>query len=461
MASELDDNEGNRKKQRVMPAAANADGAPKGIGPGLQGEVTPEIARVVNLLLRLDQLHSRPPESGPPPLPRTHYRQPDKSLSNSSSLSSLSDRSSDRGARRAVPSDPIAFTPPPLPPLRAASDLPAVLQAPLVAGIDANQISPATPVQPQPPNAAVNQSLAKQDRDNPPVVLIGSIIIGLVVLGGFGMYQFQRPPGAPSDQTVTNPPVAPTKADAIANLVPANPVAASGGPCAANLTGTERGVIALAMTDAARAGQTLAISIDDARYSAGFDAKGALRFEAPLLSRQAVVRWDQANGPACEKTVVMPVGPGLLRVALVWSSEAALDLHVIEPNAWFGGPIGHISNLNRNSDQSHGAGQIQAFGDAKASSMRSHVYTIEASRIAPGGVLNAFVKPSASEAKPGTACAGNAASDEQQVQYEVLILRTTAPSGEVQRETRSYAMGIDKCGANGGSDRSERIIVRN
>jgi hypothetical protein len=331
-----------------------------------------------------------------------------------------------------------------------------VLQGPLATDTDANQISPATPAQ---SNAAANRSPSKQDRDNPPIVLIGSIIIGLVAFGGLGLYQFQRTPGAPRDQTAANPSLTPSRADAMANLVPGKP-ADAGAACAASLTGTDRGVVTLAMTDAARAGQALAVSIDDARYSAMFDAKGALRLEAPLFSRQAIVRWDQANGPACEKLVVMPAGPGMLRVALVWSGEAALDLHVIEPNAWFGGPVGHISNLNSNSDQSHGAGRLQAFGDAKAP-VKAHVYTIEASRIAPGGVLNAFVKPAASEAKLSAACSGKAAGDEQQVQYEVLILRTTAQSGEVQRETKSFAMSINNCAADGGGDRSERIIVRN
>jgi hypothetical protein len=272
-----------------------------------------------------------------------------------------------------------------------------------------------------------------------------------------GLYQFERnAPAARRDQAMPETPAAAgqTRADAAASLVPSK-LNEAGGACTAQLTSTERGVISLTMADPARSGQAMPIAIDDVSYGARFDAKGVLRFDAPMLAQRSVVRWEQSGGSPCEKPVVMPATGGLLRVALVSPGGAALDLHVIEPNAWFGGPSGHISAFNANMDQKHGAGLIQAFGDGKGGA-RAQVYSVEASRIAPGGVLNAFVKPVTASAKDGAACA------DKQVLYQVLILRQAAQTGDVQTETRSFAMAIGACGASGGADdRSERIIVRN
>ena len=456
MASELDDKEGDRKKVRVTPAAAT-----DGDRPARKGEVTPEVARVVNLLQRLDKLHSKPPANEPPPVPRGDH----------AGLSSLSERPRERAGLRAVPSAPIAFTPPPLPPVSTRDDLPSVLKGPLPVGNDATKTGPAVSAQQAAAPGAAPFAAAKLDRpqtrekrDKPPVVLIGSVIIGLVAFGGLGLYQFQRgAPVARRDQALpeTSTGGGQARADAAASLVPAKTADAAGASCAASLTGTDQGVVMLAMTDTSRAGKMTTIAVDDLNYRTAFDANGVLRFEAPLLAQQAVVRWDRANGPSCEKPVVMPKAAGMLRVALVWSGEVALDLHVIEPNAWFGGPSGHISSLNRNTDQSHGAGLIRAFGDGKGAA-KALVYTVEAARIAPGGVLNAFVKPAANAAKESAACADKAATgEERQVQYQVLILRTAAQSGEVQTETKSFAIAISPCGADGGGGRGERIIVKN
>ena len=221
MASELDDNEGNRKKLRGAPAAAkNAE------LPHAQDEVTPEVARVVNLLQRLDKLHSKQPQNAPPPLPpadhtRAQSSKPKHGQSDSGGLSSLGDRYLDRAAPdrnglRAVPSSPVAFSPPPLPPVRtASSDLPTVLKGLLPVG-DEIPVHPAV-LEPQAPaliEAVEPERARKHKRDDPPVVLIGAAIIGLVVVAGVGMYQFQQIPGAPRDQAVSNPTAGPVRAGA-------------------------------------------------------------------------------------------------------------------------------------------------------------------------------------------------------------------------------------------------------
>ncbi len=485
MASELEDKDGDRKKQRLDPAASAHANVPAG-----KGEVTPEVARVVNLLQRLDKLHSKSlaneslatnalaneqlaksPTNVPPPLPRGDHAKSDHAKSdharpNQGGLSSLSDRHGNHAGLRAVPSAPIAFAPQPFPPVRASIDLPSVLQGPLPVRNDAGTPSPVRPMPSaaNPPVASDNPAgqAVKHQRDNPPVVLICSVIIGLVMLGGLGLYQFQRgSPVTQRDPAVSNSSINQARADAAASLAPAKTADPVSATCAASLTGTEHGVVTLAVSDPSRAGQTATIAIDDLSYRAAFDAKGALRFDAPLFAQQGVVSWDRPNATPCEKRVVMPKASGMLRVALVSSGDVALDLHVIEPNAWFGGPSGHISNLNRNEDQSRGAGRVQTFGDGFGAA-RTVVYTIDAARIAPGGVLNAFVNPSASDTKGSAACTQDAQKGEEpKVEYQVLILRTSPQSDDVQRETKAFSMGISPCGANAGGGRSERIIVRN
>ncbi|MEQ1695766.1 MAG: hypothetical protein ABL901_07995 [Hyphomicrobiaceae bacterium] len=455
MASELGDKDGDRNKLRVATAAASGGDPPVG-----KGEVTPEVARVVNLLQRLDKLHSKQAGNEPASVQRVASVRAD-----SGGLSSLGDRASDRGGLRSVPSPPIAFSPQPLPPVRASHDLPQVLNAPLPVSEAKGDVGQT--VEPVPgtlPPAPV-LSMEPPRRDKPPALLIASVLTGLVAVAGVGLYQFQRmAPAERRDQLI---PVGtqgrePARADAAAAVVASTAADVTGGSCAVPLTTSKPGVVGLAMNDPARAGQTMGIAVDDVSYRAAFDAKGNLRFEAPMLAQQGVVRWDRKNGPPCELPFVSATTGGLLRVALIWTGPSALDLHVIEPNAWFGGPSGHISSLDLNADQSHGAGHIQVFGDGKAGA-RAHVYTVEASRIAQGGFLNAFVKPAATIVSDGSACTDAARpGNEQQVYYQVLVLRTAAQSDAVQSEARSFSMAIGSCGAKQGSgDLSERIIVRN
>lgn len=466
MTGQTDDKNGERAAKRATLDVALSGGATK--TEAVSKDVAEDVARVVNLLQRLDKLHSRPMPLGPaggrlPPV----LQAPPRSTGTDglSSLSTLRDRS----AHRAAPPAPVPYlVPPALPPalLPAAAPLvPAaeVLLDALPAVLTNDDLKKSEPHVSQAVKPGPDERRTKPDRA--PLALIVSVIVGVVVLGAWGLMGIQNSSStvrlassAPPAVTTTVPVQA--RLDTAGMILPPTLGEAGGitlAGCGTVALAAAKGVVTLAVTDPARVGQALSVAVGDLAFKAAFGPAGRLEFKAPLLAETATVRWTGGTGTQCERVATLPADGALLRVALVWSGEAALDLHVIEPNAWYGGPSGHISNLAPNADKVRGAGSVEAFGSRGGTV--AIVYAVDPARISAGGIINAFVKPAGSAT---VACSDPAnPAPESQVTYQVHILRSAAGGG-LQREVQSFSMQLASCGGSSTSPvPSERIMVRN
>jgi len=479
MTGQSDDKNDERASGRPsLGGPAGGDVPRSAVAPDTaNGKVSEDVARVVNLLQRLDKLHSNPQSpASPQPLDIASRDSPSlepvktraPGADGLSSLSGLRDRS--RGASLA----PVPYlVPPALPPtLPQAAVLLAAdrdeVQA--IAGPDQAALAPtlhsagAGTTAPRGPAGPAGPSRARPKKARAPLVLIGSLIVGVVGLGTWALFQFQDGGSGVmrGDREPINATMAPTHAsmDAVGSVSPPLPEGPDGiamAGCGYVALGVAKGVVTLTVTDPARAGQTIPIAVGDVALSSTFGPTGRLLLKAPLLGETAIIRWAGGSGASCESPAVLAADGALLRVALVSSAAGGLDLHVIEPNAWFGGPSGHISNLSPNADKGRGAGAIETFGGHDGA--RVVVYAVDPTRLPAGSLINAFVQPD-SAGIPSCRAATNPAGD-RNVVYQILILRSGLGQG-LQREIRNFSMQIPACGETGGSaGPSERIMVRN
>lgn len=460
MTGQSDEKNGERAKQRLSPEIPSGGAAP--VKAAASGDVHEEVARVVNLLQRLDKLHSQPNQSGPSgqanpsgmaAVPGTGQVR----STGADGLSTLSALKQERPVSRAMPAAPVPYlVPPPAPVVRpvtpdaAGGGAPPDVAGPL----------PLVLGKPEPASGAP----ARTKIDRAPIALIGSVIAGVVALGSWGLFNLQS--GGVTGQAAApkfgHGTALPTeaRADAVALLAPPKTVKPEGVAlpgCGTVALSAGGGALSLAVSDPAMAGQAATVTVDGLAFRTGFESGGRLNFRAPLLSPAPVVRWAGAGGKACEQTATVAAGPPVLRVALVWSGDGALDFHVIEPNAWFGGPSGHISNLSPNSGRDQGVGSMDVFGQPGSTTV--FVYDADPARIPAGGVINAFVKPGA---PAGETCGEEAKSAPgRQVHYQVHILRAAAGQA-LHQEVQAFSMQVPACGggAGAGTD-SERIMVRN
>ena len=365
MSNELDG-----KGPGTAGASSVASAQSVGEGNARNQDVALEVARVVNLLQRLEKLHGQPQVA--------NLSSP--MTAESGGLSSLKDR------RRQTSLQPE----PALPPLdlTRASGLRTkdirtkenILGLSLVdkspngaARIDAMAARPPAEVRDTPvvekEDVGEKVDLAPRgvtavERDPSSKKWLSVVAVGAVCFGGVavGAWMFLARPTLDFSGKATS--------GSLASLQPTGQTAAAlvgdvgglarpqAGGCSASLVSDDRGFLKLALHDPSRAGKLVSIKVDDVSYRAAFDAKGDVGFAAPLLAQQAVVSWDHLDGTSCQKPVVLTNTKPLLRVALVWTGGDVLDLHVIEPNAWFGGPAGHISILSPNTDRSQGLGGL-------------------------------------------------------------------------------------------------------
>ena len=430
--------------------------------PPAVDSVNEEVARVFDLLQRLDKLHAG--QSQPPPPIAPYSSRPQDSLSSLASLKP--DRSHLRAVPSSVPSSYIAppqmpqqmpppmpvsqpsVTPPAIPATSSASELPSILS------------KASAPPQPE-------LSPRKPKTDRPPVMLIASVIIGLAALGGWGLLNLQREGSFAGGPSAPNLTAASTHASLDTTAAFAKDPQLGGLPksaCAVSITAQSRGALSLGVTDPTRKGATASFDVGGRIYKAAFDAAGRLTFKAPLLAESQTVRWDNGSGTACEQTAALPADVPLLRIALVWTGDATLDLHVIEPNAWFGSPAGHISSLQPNIALTQGVGSIETYG-LRSDSTNAIVYAVDATRVPPGALINAFVKPATTVTNPSQPvsvdCSSSAAAPPAaEVQYQVHVLRS-GPGTPLQSDVHTYAMQVPSCGSPPGDDRAERIMVRN
>lgn len=502
MADERDDNSPGYK-----PPDRRDRGTEAALPQPSPGDVAQEVARVVNLLQRLEQLHAKPVAASPlaPAHPgRTGglsaLRPPDQRAEAPQSR-----------ARFALPQAPPPLpssdsaTPPPLATLTSAtpSPLAELWRDPAVPMHD-DDAEPGFAELVANPAAASQARLPSEPTSRVPLAALGLLAMVSAVVAALGLWRLQTA-GAPhaaaalvatppsKDEAVVRPgsdprapgPMAVTDSDPSAAPASEQAATRSDTPsgCSAAITGTLDGAMTFDLNDPARADQPITIKVDDLSYPTSFDARGWLHFEAPLLSSRALVSWELANGASCQKGAQGSLATPLLRLALVWTGADTLDFHVIEPNAWFGSPTGHVSIANPNRDLSHGAGHVQTYGQGR-DGPKIAVYAVDPGRIPAGAVLNAFVKPAPIERSPSGATANAnlvrqaTASDAgqvaptcgdqtrpmhaSQIPYQLLILRSGPQAGEFSRETRSFSMAIPPCGATAlARERAERIIVKN
>ena len=101
----------------------------------------------------------------------------------------------------------------------------------------------------------------------------------------------------------------------------------------------------MTLVDQHRARSSIIVKVDDLPYRGTFAADGRLTLAVPSISDTPVLQWALADGAPCRQVATV-VRSGQLRVALVWTGNADLQMHVIEPNSSLGSPSGtfHLTN---------------------------------------------------------------------------------------------------------------------
>ena len=155
----------------------------------------------------------------------------------------------------------------------------------------------------------------------------------------------------------------------------------SGDACAATISESE-GIIRLSLTDAARAGKALTVSVDDfgdelrLDYDARFDASGNLALTAPIFHENAPVQWESASGATCRQTVRFVGFDHAFRAALVWSGPVVLALHVVEPTGSIGSASHYVSPSRPNLALGPGSyGLMREFG-ARDAKLHVQLYSV-------------------------------------------------------------------------------------
>jgi hypothetical protein len=142
--------------------------------------------------------------------------------------------------------------------------------------------------------------------------------------------------------------------------------------CAATIVEND-GIVRLSLSDAARAGKTLTVGVDDfgeelrLEYDARFDPSGKLALEAPIFHENPSVRWEGADGKTCERTVRFEGIDRAFRAALIWSGPVVLALHVVEPTGAIGSASHYVSPSRPNRSLDPGSyGYLREFGGRDA-----------------------------------------------------------------------------------------------
>jgi len=124
-------------------------------------------------------------------------------------------------------------------------------------------------------------------------------------------------------------------------------------PCAATVEELD-GVVKISMSDAARAGKLLVVSVDDfgdelkLNYDAHFDPSGKLKLEAPIFHENSPIEWEGADGKSCRQTARFEGFGRAFRAALIWSGPVVLAMHVVEPTGAIGAPNHYVSPSHPN-----------------------------------------------------------------------------------------------------------------
>jgi hypothetical protein len=102
------------------------------------------------------------------------------------------------------------------------------------------------------------------------------------------------------------------------------------------------GIVTFKLTNACRRLTTVSIQADGVRIDATFDTAGLAEIRFPLFHDHAEIAWPRDDGSLTTEPLVFTGFKEAVRVALVWRSNVALALHVVEPGATLASPSGHV-----------------------------------------------------------------------------------------------------------------------
>ena len=202
-------------------------------------------------------------------------------------------------------------------------------------------------------------------------------------------------------------------------------------PCAATLTEND-GVIRLSLADAARAGKTLAVGVDDfgddlhLNYDASFDASGQLQLSAPIFHENAVVQWEGAGGQPCQQTVRFSGYSHAFRTALIWTGPVVLALHVVEPTGAIGSASHYVSPSRPNLGLGPGSyGFLREFGEG-GSKLHVQLYSVPSGKNPRDNSPVSFHVENVSRGNPTTApfCGDNPLA---RTPYQAIFQREGQP----------------------------------
>ena len=481
MASERDKADNDQKPAAGSTPKTEAKPAAKG------QELNDEVARVVNLLERLEQMHAKPSQTQGAAAGPAGKKLGD-GAADKPSLSALSERRVERlgprlvsrldeettgsATRADIPSQP-SLGPDPEFDAFAGSAL---------SKVDKAHSTAKTPPQPRESGAEASEPPrpSKARLALLLLVLAASVTAGisfLILAPNNKAVTFKdlapRVPLPPGEAPLATQPNAAVRSPAVSTRP-----SELASPCGAQLTANPLGTMTLDLSDPARANQPLIIKVQDLAYDAAFNARGALSLTAPLLSQTNFIRWSLPDGTACTRIASLANVPGMMTIALVWSGSIPLDLQVIEPNAWFNAPSGYVSSTSPNQDHQRGLGELLTFSSpSREAGAQVQAYRVELAKLPFGATLSAFVKPASPNQKPAgsqpafdatvtsarpaqPACTSEDGGKTVQVPYQVHIVRTGPEFGDNDRDVQSFEMAVNPCDGS-AADRSERIIVRN
>ena len=151
--------------------------------------------------------------------------------------------------------------------------------------------------------------------------------------------------------------------------------------CDAAISESE-GVVHFSVSDAARAGKTMTVSVDDfgddprLDYDAQFDASGNLTLTAPIFHEDAPLRWEGSGGAACRQTVRFAGFDHAFRAALIWTGAGTLALHVVEPTGAIGSANHYVSPSHPNIKLGPGSYGLMREFENRATQLHVQFYAI-------------------------------------------------------------------------------------
>jgi hypothetical protein len=157
--------------------------------------------------------------------------------------------------------------------------------------------------------------------------------------------------------------------------------APSADPCAAIVEELD-GIVKISLSDAARAGKSLVVSVDDfgdelrLNYDARFDPSGKLQLEAPIFHQNSAIQWEGAGGKSCRQTARFEGFGRAFRAALVWYGPVVLAMHVVEPTGAIGASSHYVSPSHPNLTLDPSSyGFLREYGGREAN-MHVQVYAV-------------------------------------------------------------------------------------